>query len=227
MSRKKIIMNEENEVFSLLNDGLKNKDLYQSLDLLSRYYLVELKYDKFQIYNNLEIFLKSNVIDYNKCDYTQILEYFSENNNTRKLTKVKSIKLYTSELNIIEGLKDKKLEKIAFVLLVISKFNHQVNPNNKYWCNLSLAEINELSKIHSSISNLCHFLNQLYSLGLIDYNKKMLKNNIQVKYYNKGCKFVAMEIKTFENLIYEYLNYRNPHIFIRNNNGVLHKINKK
>lgn len=201
-------MNEYHECMDLLENGLSNKNLYQSLHLLSRYYFHELGLNNYEIYIKLKEFLINNVDNYSDKKFKNILEYYSEVHKA-KLSKIDKIEIFQSEFDIIQKLPNKKLKNLAFTLLCVAKYNYKINPNNGYWTNLSIKQISNLSKVKEKNEILYNYIHELYLCKLIKFNRKICSTNILVLFATecRGNRKPIFEINSFDNIIKEFNNY--------------------
>lgn len=206
--KNKLIMNEVKECVDIINNGLGKRNLFQALYLLSRYYANNQKLNNFEIYTKLSEFLKKSTQNYSDDKCRQILEYYSTVYKP-PLSNIDYISITQPEMNIINKLSNKNLKNIALTLLVISKYNHKMNPNNDYWCNVEITQISRFSKVKEKKEILLKYIHELYKLGLIKFNKKIIKPNIQVLFVlePRGNRKAVLNIHSFESLIPEYNTY--------------------
>ena len=206
--KNKLIMNEVKECVDIINNGLGKRNLFQALYLLSRYYGNIQKLSDFEIYTKLSGFLKVATQNYSENKCKEILEYYSTVYKP-PLSNIEYISITKPEMDIINKLANKNLKNIALTLLTISKYNHKMNPNNEYWCNVELTQISRFSKVKEKKEILLKYIHELYELELIRFNKKIIKPNIQVLFVAepKGNRKSILNIHSFESIIPEYNKY--------------------
>lgn len=208
MIKTRLIMNEIKECDDIIKNGIGKRTLSSTLYLLSRYYGNVQQLNDFEIYNKLSEFLKITTQNYSEGKCKEMLEYYSSIYKP-PLSNIDYIGVTNSEMKIINNLRSKDLKNIALTLLVISKFNHKINPNNDYWCNVELTQISRYSKVKEKKEILLKYIHELYELGLIKFNKKIIKPNIQVLFAGEPCgnRKVVLNIHSFESLVPEYNKY--------------------
>ena len=202
MKNNKMIMNEYNECLDLLTNGLNDKNLYQSLNLLARYYYYDVKLSNYEIYIKLKEFLVKNLPNYSDKKYNKILEYYSEVHRC-PVSKVDKIEILQEELDIIQSLSNKNLKNIAFTLLCVAKYNYCVNPKNNYWTNLTTKQLATLSKVKEKNEILYDYIHELYLLKLIKFSKNICSTSILVLFVKepKNNELPAITINNFDNII--------------------------
>jgi hypothetical protein len=203
MKYKKVIMNEYAECIAMLKDGLNGRSVSQSIGLLARYYANELGCSNFEVYNRLTNYLKTHVDAYTERKFKRLVEYYSVNHRG-KLISIDHIDVCFSEIEAIQALPNKKLKNLAITLLCVAKFNHQVNPNNDYWCNLSINQLSSIAMVRDKTSKVCDYLHQLYKLGLIKFNRRVSNTNINVLFVDRSNSDVAFKVTNFDTVIKEY-----------------------
>jgi hypothetical protein len=150
-------------------------------------------------------FLKGNVENYLDKKYAKMIEYYSIN-HAHTLSHVECVNLYQQELDTISKLPNKNLKNIAITLLCVAKYNHEVNPNNDYWVNLTIQQLNVMSMVKEKNITICDYIHELYKLGLIKFSQKVSSISIQVKFALESVqsKNVALKIHSFDTIVKEY-----------------------
>lgn len=202
MKNAKFIMNEYKECLDLLENGLNDKNLYQSLNLLARYYCHEMKLSNYEIYIKLKDFLMNNIENYSDKKYSNSLEYYSEVHKS-PLSKIDKIEIFQDELDIIKSLPNKNLKNIAFTLLCVAKYNHKINPSNDYWINLTTKQISNMSKVKEKNETLYNYIHDLYLLKLIKFNRNICSTSILVLFAKEPMhnELPVLTINSFDNII--------------------------
>lgn len=218
-----LILDEEKIVNGVLNGKLEIDNESKIVNLLIKYYDSKVEGTD-NISSKLKI--KELILDtMSKCDnlFTrpkwndyitkQINKYYKNKekyNNDSKLFKIDKIEIYKEELEMIDSIDDKKLKKLAFVLLVYCKINKKINNLDSNWINISLSNIFKESKITGRYEDKVLLLHNLEKLGFINNNYDGKKVSIEINYIkNNGV--VEFEITNFDGVIYKYLNYIGEH----------------
>lgn len=218
-----LILDEEKIVNGALNGKLEIDNESKIVNLLIKYYDSKVEGTD-NVSSKLKI--KELILDtMSKCDnlFTrpkwndyitkQINKYYKNKekyNNDSKLFKLDKIEIYKKELEMIDNIDDKKLKKLAFVLLVYCKINKKINNLDSNWINISLSNIFKESKITGKYEDKVLLLHNLEKLGFINNNYDGKKVSIEINYIKNNGEMV-IELTNFDGVIYEYLNYIGEH----------------
>lgn len=207
-----LIYNEK----SILNKFLENKECEIRTDklipILVKYYYINETKDKLllreKILEDLITIDETNTrtVWSNKIDKTikEFTKSLSKNSSNLEIIEVESINIYKEELEIIETIKEPRLKKILFVLLVwakvYEKFNRTIimeNPRDI----LQLAKCQLKNKQYRDL-----IMHELKETNLVWCKKNNGTYNIRIN-YKKDEGEIAFVVNDFENSIYQYLNY--------------------
>jgi len=176
----KTVFNEKIYAENLLKNGFSDYLTWKDLLILSKYFrykgqkksevkksIVEF-YKKFSVYN--EQIVGSKVDNAIKKSEKYVLR-ISPNINITK-----------SEVEKIRKLKNYKLEKICFVMLVISRSNKTAfnSQSSRYYLNMNFSEILAEAKVHASKTDRNKIKHELFKLNMIcapEPNKMSEYNN--------------------------------------------------
>ena len=114
--------------------------------------------------------------------------------------KVKSVKLYQSELDIINRGETDKEKKLLFTLFVLAK----VNGTNSGWVNNEIKDIFQLANITATIKERALLLHKVYKAGLIGQSRKNDKLGYKVE-LGKDEETVTLVVNSFENIGNQYI----------------------
>lgn len=202
------ILNEKEYVEHCLEFGIVDKNPYQVISLLSKYYYHDCEYKKKQITELLISYLKKYYPRYelNETQWLDAIEKLVTNSAKEKLHNISGVKITKREIETIRGIKNKTLERLMFTSLCIAKFNNLKNVGNNNWVNSDTSEVFKLARISCTLFGQDVKLNELYERGLIDFPKKNGNLNYRVTFVdNDGDEEIF--ISDFRELGYEYLNY--------------------
>lgn len=131
------ILNEK----EYIEEHIKNKDLGDSpkytLQLAARYYY-SLGKKESEILEQLRLLIKEcNPLSYEHQleAYRDELQEIVKNAAVRPLTSVQGVGVTQKEIDAIQSLNNKKLERLAFTILVLGKLSQIKNPENEGWLN--------------------------------------------------------------------------------------------
>lgn len=213
-----VIVNEEKIVEKALEGKLLIDNQSKVVYLLIKYFCGEGKTDMLEIKE--EIFKIMSKCDseftrpkWNEYLEKQIFKYIKNKeryNSNDDLIHIENIKITNKELEVIDSLKDKKLQKIAFILLVYVKINQQLHKNDSEWINYALGNIFKESKITGDSKTKMKLLHELSKKELITNNLDNRKCSIRINYIHNESKLV-LTIDDLEGVIHYYLNYLGEH----------------
>ena len=163
--------------------------------------------DKINIIKELDDFMNTYYPNYNSVDWISILEKYAIKADTYSLCECDGIWITENELNVINDIHDKVLERLAFTLLCLAKFRNYRNPDNNNWLNYSNGKIYAMACINTTALEKDMKFNKLKESGLIEYAKKVDNLNIQVLYIDNDSEN-KLFISDFRKLGYEWKLYK-------------------
>lgn len=202
-----IISNEKEYALNCLENGIVDKNPYQVISILAKYYWHNgLK--KKQIIDNLLDYLKKYYPRYelNEEQWLSEIEKVTEQAYRKKLFEISGVKITKPEINRIKSIKNKTLEKLAFTSLCIAKLNNLKSSNNNGWVNTDTGDIFKMAHISCSVFEQDVKLNKLYVLGMVDFPKANGNLNYRVTFIDNESE-EEFFITDFRELGFEYLNY--------------------
>ena len=122
--------------------------------------------------------MKTNYPDYNAINWISTIEKYAKRAEKYPLCKCRGIWITRNEITTIENLHDKVLERLAFTLLCLAKFNNFKNPQNNNWVNYSNGEVYKMACINTTAYLKDLKYSQLHELQLINFAKKI--NNLNI-----------------------------------------------
>lgn len=142
----------------------------------------------------------------NKVDKTikELTKSLKRNKDSLELIEIENIKIYEEELEIIETVKEHKLKKFLFVLLVWSKLYERFNRATIRENPRDLLLLAKCRVENKESRNL--MLYELKETGLLWSKQENGIYKIRINYKKEEGK-LAFVVNDFENAIYPYLNY--------------------
>lgn len=208
-----IVLNEK----EYAEECLKNKTIddkpFYTLSILAKYYYHCFGYRKKKITELLIDFMEKAYPRYscNKAMWDDNIEKIAKNVGKYTLYEIDGVWITKAELETIENIKNKVLERLAFTLLCLAKLANIKNPNNTGWVNNDAKEIFTLARISCSVSNRYERLGELHQLSLLEFPKRIDNLSCRVTYINDDSEKVLF-ISDFRELGYEYLKYKGENI---------------
>lgn len=203
------LFNENIDIESLLLNGFRDNHInFTDLVLLAKNYYWNQNYKKIKINILLIEYCKKWDKNFNEIIDRKIIKDAINNGIKRKIKNDKEINIYKEEIELIENIGDFKYQKIAFIMLFLSKLNH--NDNSKYF-NLNRdkdAQVIKLSRTNISKKEykfLLQVLEERKFIFVID-PERYLRNYHQVLYARKEGELV-FSINSNDNIIQKYIDY--------------------
>lgn len=222
-----IILNEKKYVTNILeNKNVDVSEIYTFLSIYARYLYQEQGLRKNEITLKLNAFMETYYPGYNPVEWTAFLEKYTSRANIYPLCQCDGIWITGNELQKIESLHNKVLERLSFTLLCLAKFANYRNPCNNNWIHYSNGEIYTMACINASSFEKDAKINQLRELGLVDFAKKIDNLGIRVLFIDDSGE-KKLFISDFRRLGYEWRLYKEEKyircahcgILVKNTNG--------
>lgn len=203
-----IILNEKNYVEHILSKKTMEPSKTNSfLNLYARYLYHEKNLGKQSITQKLHTFMKEEYPRYHPADWTTKIETYTNRAQKYPLCQCSGVWITERELQTIEHIQNKVLERLAFTLLCLSKFRNFQNPENQNWIHYSNHQIYTMACINTTAFEKDSNFNKLKELGLIKYAKKINNLGIQILFADENSERTLL-IKDFRKLGYEWRLYK-------------------
>ena len=205
------MLNEDKEIERIMRDGFKNNEMnFRELRLVAKNYLWNFGYTKHKTEKMLNVFCMEHDKNFNEVKDKKILKSAIKGASKREIQGTKAIPVYKKELEAIETLKNFKVQKIAFVMLVLSKFYHKDGGKNYYFGLDGISEAIGISKMRLSKRMFNNYTGDMETAGLIESPIRGRKesNYVILKYVEEGGE-IAFEVNTGEEyqIINRYISY--------------------
>ena len=176
----KTVFNEKIYAENLLKDGFTDYLTWKDLLILSKY---------FRSRSQKKSEIKKSIIEFYKkfSVYNETVAGAKIDNAIKKGEKYilrisPDISITKSEVEKIRALKNYKLEKICFVMIIISRSNKIAfnSQSSRYYLNMNFSEILVEAKVHASKADRNKIKHELFKLNMIcapDPNKMSEYNN--------------------------------------------------
>ena len=148
----------------------------------------------------------ANYKSYNAVKWDLVLEKISNQASKYPLVQVNFVCITKHELETIQEIKSKPMQRIAFTLLCLAKFYDSVNEKNNDWVNSKINDIFNVAHVQIPKNKKPLILNDLRKLGLIEYSAKVDNVNVNVQFVDNESE-VILQIDDFRDLGYEYALY--------------------
>lgn len=222
-----IVLNEKEYAQECLKNKTVSDKPFFTLSILAKYYYHCFDYRKKKITDLLIEFMSKNYprYDCNKAEWDGNIEKIAANAGKFTLYEIDGVWITQAELENIESIHNKVLERLAFTMLCLAKLNNMKNPKNNGWVNLDAKEVFGLARIACSVVNRYERLGQLNQLSLLEFPKKNDNLSSRVTYINDDSEKVLF-VSDFRELGYEYLKYKGENFIRCRECGILIRNNK-
>lgn len=204
-----IIVNEVEFAERCLKEGLCGEKPYKVASILARYYYHEKRLKPKQIKAKLSDFLET----YDETYARQTEQWLEKMPNIIKYAKehplhhITGVSIRKSEMELIGSLHNRTLERLAFTLLCLAKFNNLKNAQNDNWVNYDWKTIFNLAHISGGDMERAKKLSALAEAGFTERSHLWGNNSSRVVYVTDEGEEVLF-VSDFRELGYEYVNYR-------------------
>lgn len=212
-----VILNETEIVDNILNKGNCGGNIYNAILLLIKHYHIGGNADRVDVKENIISSLeKCTNIVFKRVEWDDTIsktidKLFRDikiHKKNMKLVDVDKVAITINELNKINSLENKKLKKLAFVLLVYAKISNVALDRDDGWINQSYKNIFTESKVSAKGNDKKLLLHDLYKLEYISQSYKNDSTSLKINYIdNEEDSEIAFYIEDFDFVIYSYLNY--------------------
>lgn len=217
-----IVLNEQVWAKEMIEARSLGKRPYETLCRVAKYYLNQ-GYSKQKTRDLIETFVL-------QCDQTaslpkwaETIDYAVDRASKYSSIEIDRVSVSTKEIERINALPGRQLQRLAFTLLCLAKYWDLVNPNGDHWVNSKDSDIMRMANINTSIRRQSAMYHTLRELGLIQFSKKVDNTNVRVCFIEDGPE--AVGVSDYRNLGYQYLMYRGEPYFTCESCGVTTKLN--
>lgn len=206
-------MKESEAVQEIINKKSVSDNTYADLILLIKYYYSQAKKSNKklktkEVIAELQEYLKPQYDNYQSVDWYNRLEKLIKKYKNTPLYDVDSIPITDAELTTIKSIKNKKLEKIAFVSLVLAKYYNLKNEKNNDYVNVEYSVIFGLARVTATVMyEQPSLLHELKERNLVQRSNRIDNPNFRVLFIDDDSP-VVLHITDLRELGYQYLKYK-------------------
>ena len=222
-----IILDEKKYAEDCLRNGLIDAKPFNTLSILAKYYYHCFGYRKKKIATLLLDYLSKYYPKYelNELSWQTSVEKIARNAGSFELFEIAGVRITKSEMETIQGLRNKVLERLAFTMLCLAKLNNIKNPKNNGWVNADSKEIFNYARISCKTDEREIKIGQLWQKGLLDFSKRNDNLNCRVTFIDNDSE-EELFVSDFRELGYEYLLYKGENFIRCADCGILTRGNK-
>lgn len=203
-----IVLNEKEYIEDAMSKNIISDKPSETINLMAKYY----KYcglKRKECFNKIDEYFTRNYKTYNKIKWEDVINKYIRDAYDRKypLIEIEKISITKKEMEIVRSINNKRLERLAFTMLVIAKFNNLVNTKNNGWVNREDKEVFKIANIRVGKRDQCLLINDLKTRDLIEFSKKVDNVNSRIKFIGDDSE-IELEITDMRDLGFLYSEYR-------------------
>ena len=197
-----IVLNERAcAEYALDNLSLGAKPI-ETLGRVARYYY-SIGYKKKDIGSLLEDFMLKCDPAINIVKWQTAIDRQVSNADKYELIDISGISITRAEIDKIQQIDGKLLQRLMFTMLCLAKYGNAVNPKNNNWVNKKDKEIFSLANISLTTKRQSLMINDLWTMQYIGFSRVVDNININVKIIDDSSPTV-LYISDFRNLGNQY-----------------------
>lgn len=210
---KKFVFDSLSYAESVINDhNIDEKNANEHMMLLAKYNFNVENMDDTENYHSIVSYMSAHWSTFMEADHQQKIEDFIKNAHKYGFKSIDSIKITRKELDFIASLGNIRLEKIAFVLLCIAKYECYYHDDPKYWICWPLNAISKLARVHVTKDENRKLFRELVLAGAIESNSSGVNLYEHILFVSDGKDDeIVLELSEidYKELAYTYLYYKN------------------
>ena len=218
-----IVLNEREWAEEMITSRSLGKKPFETMCRIARYYL-DSGIPKRDVRRMMDNFLL-------QCDPTASIPKWSDSLDNalavamkHKPIQIDSIEITRPEMDKIDQLGGRQIQRLAFTLLCLAKYWNIVTSRTDGWVNSKDNDIMRMANINTSIKRQSQMYFNLREYGMIQFSKMVDNTNVRVCFIEPGD--IVLRVTDFRNLGYQYMMYHGGPYFVCANCGVTTKIDK-
>lgn len=192
--------------------SINENNVYDYIKMLTKYnYYVNNMSDQ-DNYADVVAYIKRHWDMFEEQTYEKNIENSIKYAKKRSFKAIDDIAIYRSELDFIQSIGDIRLEKIAFVLLCVAKYDHYYSDSSDYWVNRSISSTFKLARVHVTAKEQPKLFRELYLTGAFVTSNRVGDVNQRLLFVSDGVDdeiVLALNENDYKELAYLYLFYKN------------------
>ena len=216
-----IVLNENDWAADMIQSKSLGRKPFETLCRVAKYYADRKGYSKKEVRKLMDDFLVMCDPTVSLPKWSDTIDYAVSRAFKYKAIEIEKIDITKPEMERIESLDGRQMQRLAFTLLCLSKYWDYVNPNGDHWVNSKDSEIMRMANINTSIKRQSLLYYNLRESGLLQFSKKVDNTNVRVLFQEDGD--VVMSITDLRNIGYQYLMHHGEPFFKCENCGITTK----
>lgn len=197
-----IVMNEVEYAQNAIDAHFMDKDAYNTVNRVARYYRSQSGTDAEAIRKTEEYILRCDSYA-NLLAYRQMIESSVRQYKTKPLVEIDSIKITQKEMDTIAGISFIQVKMVLFTMLCLAKYWNMINEKNNNWVNRGYRDIFNLANIYGNEQRRVQIMRDIYDGGFCSFSNRFDNENSRVEFVDDES-MVVLEISDFRNLGNQY-----------------------
>jgi len=216
-----IVLREHEWAENAIQSRAVGKKPSETLRRVARYYM-DKGYGKRETRSLLDSFLLQCNPNISLPKWSNSIDYAIKRALKCQTVFVECIDITAPEMEKIQALGGKQIQRLAFTLLCLAKYRQIANADSDHWVSDKESEIMSLSNINTSIKRQSMMYWTLREAGMIQFSRKVDNTSVRVLFVENGD--IVMSVMDFRNLGYQYLKYCGEPYFECQHCGITAKI---
>lgn len=200
-----IVLNEKACAEYALENLILGSKPTETLGRVARYYY-SIGYKKKEIGSLLEDFMLKCDPTINIVKWQGVIDKLANMSDKYALFDIAGISITQSEMEKIQAIEGKMLQRLMFTMLCLAKYGNEISPTNNNWVNKKDKDIFTLSNITATLKRQSLMINDLWTLGYVGYSRVVDNINLNVKIVDNDSPEVLF-VSDFRNLGNQYMRY--------------------
>lgn len=200
------ILNEREWVENVIHSHTLGRNASTTIGRVAKYYFCE-GYPKKEISKLVGDFMLRCDPSVNLIRWQDTIEYRVNMADRYPLVDITGIHITRKEMDLVEKLDGKQLQRLMFTLLCVAKYNNAVNPKNSNWVNTQMKDIFTLSNLRPCAKRRLLMINDLLRLGYISMSSIVDNVSVHIQIVDNSEDDSDIIITDFRNLGNQYLMY--------------------
>lgn len=213
MKFKGVCFDERRDLIAYVESGIiEEEHIGRTIYKRARYnYFIKNLTDKKNYNDIIQFVTENNTVGLTDVDIYEFVNKAIRSAKKTGLKQVDHVYITKSELDFISNLNDIKLEKMAFVLLALTKYHNEVSEDYDDRVYIKLSEVKKMARINMNRVDFEYFYANLYDKGVLKMNNSPVSTMQLVAFVSHDeDDEVVFELKEVDylELAYAYLSWK-------------------
>lgn len=218
-----IVLNEYEWAERAIMDRQLGKKPGETLSRVAKCYF-ENGYSRRAVRQRLDQFLQQCDPDASLVRWSDTLDRIVKSAARYPLIQIDHIDVYENEMKWIESVEGAQARRLLFTMVCVARYWNTVLPDNNNWLNTVDKEVFLMANVKVSSAKQDLMYGQLIKNGYIRQSKRIDNLNVQILSPEPDTNKVAVSVRDFRNIGYQYMWYCGGDFFICEHCGLTVKV---